>query len=214
MERVGRSVTTAYSPLPPHLQHSASNDSMAATNGVHTPSYGGVVNTGVEWEWVVHADGTKRCVLSPLALGDMSLLQGLCCTDSTESRCNQAWTGIAPTAPPLLALRDLRGAAARSHSLSPSLPLPLLRSIERARANPFSTYPVEPLPGHRIVDSPNRTAQCPTLWTRRQRQPPPASSRPLSRLRPRLHMPFPLIHQRIRTSQPSRRRQVRTWGAA
>ncbi|KAL1411094.1 Serine/threonine-protein kinase [Vanrija albida] len=32
---------------------------MAATNGVHTPSYGGVVNTGVEWEWVVHADGTK-----------------------------------------------------------------------------------------------------------------------------------------------------------
>lgn len=33
-----------------------------STNGVHTPSYGGAVNTGVEWDYIVHPDGTRRCV--------------------------------------------------------------------------------------------------------------------------------------------------------
>jgi hypothetical protein len=33
-----------------------------ATNGVHTPSYGGVVSTGVEWEYIVNSDGTRRYV--------------------------------------------------------------------------------------------------------------------------------------------------------
>lgn len=60
MERTGRSAATAFQPLPSHL-HAAAQEPISA-NGTTTPSYGGLVSTGVEWDFVVNADGTKRCV--------------------------------------------------------------------------------------------------------------------------------------------------------
>lgn len=56
MERTGRSAT-AYEPLPAHLQ-AAAQEPLSA-NGMTTPTYGGAVNPGVEWDYVVNPDGTK-----------------------------------------------------------------------------------------------------------------------------------------------------------
>ena len=63
MERTGRPTATAFHPLPSHI-NTAIQDPMTA-NGVHTPSYGGVVSTGVEWDYIVHPDGSRRCVFFP-----------------------------------------------------------------------------------------------------------------------------------------------------
>jgi hypothetical protein len=57
MERTGRS-PTAYQPLPAHL-HAAAQEPLSA-NGMTTPSYGGLVAPGVEWDYVTNPDGTKR----------------------------------------------------------------------------------------------------------------------------------------------------------
>jgi hypothetical protein len=42
---------TSYNPLPSHLR--AVQEEFATAPGMATPSYGGQVNTGVEWDFVV-----------------------------------------------------------------------------------------------------------------------------------------------------------------
>lgn len=61
MERTGRSAT-AYQPLQAHIHAAAQAQEPISANGMTTPSYGGLVSPGVEWDFVVNADGTKRWV--------------------------------------------------------------------------------------------------------------------------------------------------------
>lgn len=50
---------TAYNPLPSHMQ-AMQDDIHAANGGLSTPSYGGTVSTGAEWEFVIGKDGRRR----------------------------------------------------------------------------------------------------------------------------------------------------------
>ncbi|KAL7418965.1 Serine/threonine-protein kinase [Cryptotrichosporon argae] len=48
---------TTFNPLPAHLE--AATATATAYTGEQTPSYGGTVTTGSEWEWVTAADGRR-----------------------------------------------------------------------------------------------------------------------------------------------------------
>jgi len=50
-------MATAFNPLPAHLK--AVQEDFTKT-GMSSPSYGGTVNTGIEWEFVVDKQGRKR----------------------------------------------------------------------------------------------------------------------------------------------------------
>ena len=47
---------TSFNPLPSHLK--AVQEEFG--NGLNTPSYGGTVNTGAEWDFVVDKNGRRR----------------------------------------------------------------------------------------------------------------------------------------------------------
>ncbi len=52
---------TSYNPLPSHLK--AVQEEFGGP-GMNTPTYGGTVETGAEWDFVIDKHGRKRCVIS------------------------------------------------------------------------------------------------------------------------------------------------------
>lgn len=48
MDSAGPTILTRFEPVAAQIR--AANDVMT-TNGIHTPSYGGIVNTGAEWDF-------------------------------------------------------------------------------------------------------------------------------------------------------------------
>ena len=55
---------TSFNPLPAHLN---AVQEEFPSGGMTTPTYGGTVNTGMEWDYVVGPDGRRRCVLFALS---------------------------------------------------------------------------------------------------------------------------------------------------
>lgn len=57
---------TAFNPLPQHLQATKEDE---YSGGLATPSYGGTVETGAEWDFIVDKHGRRRLVFGcPLSL--------------------------------------------------------------------------------------------------------------------------------------------------
>lgn len=51
-------MATSFNPLPAQLQ--AVQEELSMNGGTSTPSYGGTVMTGQEWDFVVGEDGKRR----------------------------------------------------------------------------------------------------------------------------------------------------------
>jgi len=57
---------TSYNPLPAHIT------AMQENTAVHTPTYGGQVETGAEWDFVLDRNGRRRFVHPPRSCTDIS----------------------------------------------------------------------------------------------------------------------------------------------